>query len=100
MVRSFAVDHPRYAAQPSSTESSEPTEGLVINVNPHSSPYPHQSLAWCFDSASSSVAQKSVAPSSAARHVSHTHSNGIMTALGKNAQSHAAPLATAPEIRL
>src|SRR5215472_1847732 len=83
----------RCAAQPSKNGSSDPSDGLVINVKPHSTPYAHQSRQPA-DSASSSVAQRITAPSSAESAVSHTHSKGTMTALGKKAHNHAAPLAT------
>src|SRR5258707_12108438 len=98
---SFAARRPRNASHPSRKGSSRPSDGWVIRANPHSKPESHHSLVRCGESASCSVAHKRTAPSSAARHVSHTHSNGIITALGYRAQSQAAPLAgPKPPIRL
>src|SRR4029077_18226323 len=93
LVPESAFRPERYAAQPRRNGSSEPSDGLVISVKPHSKPYAHQPRRRC-DSESSRVAHSSDAPNSAASEVSQIHSNGIMTALGNNAQSHAAPLAT------
>src|SRR5580704_13093402 len=88
------------AAHPSKNGSSKPSAGFVINARPHKTPYTTQSNHFS-DSASSKVSHKIKAASNAESDVSQIHSNGIITALGKTAQSHAAPAATPnPAIRL
>src|SRR5580704_6747105 len=67
--------------------------GLVSSAIPHKNPYRHQSRTRP-DSFNASVAQSKMATKSADSDVSHIHSNGIMTAFGKRAHSHAAALAT------
>src|SRR4029077_103568 len=82
-----------HPAQPNKNGRSAPSAGFVISAKPHNNPYTHQSRNRS-DSASSSVAHKTVAAKSADREVSQIHSNGIKTPFGKSAHSHAPPLAT------
>jgi len=90
---------PRNAAQPNKKGSKTPSAGFVISAKPHKTPYTPQSNHRS-DSASSKVAHKISAAKSADSDVSQIHSNGIITALGKTAQSHAVPAPTPnPPIR-
>src|SRR5580704_993744 len=84
---------PRNSAHPSKNGRSTPRAGFVINARPHKTPYTPQS-SHPSDSASSKVAHKIIAASSADSEVSQIHSNGIITPLGNPAHSHAAPAAT------
>src|SRR5580704_5787947 len=83
----------RSTTQPNKNGSKAPSAGFVSNTKPHNNPYTPQS-SHCSDSVSSKVAHKINAAKSADNDVSQIHSNGIITALGKTAQSHAAPAAT------
>src|SRR5208282_3605879 len=84
---------PRSVTQPNKKGSIAPSAGFVIKAKPHNTPYTAQS-SHRSDSASSKVAHKIKAARSADKDVSQIHSNGIIIALGKTAQSHAAPAAT------
>src|SRR5271168_2456198 len=97
--RKLLSPRPRNAAHPNKNGSSAPTAGFVISAKPHNTPYTPQS-SHRSDSLNSKVAHKIKAASSADSDVSQIHSNGIITALGKTAHSHAAPAATPnPPIR-
>src|ERR1700674_1309279 len=92
--RNLLSPRPRSTTQPNKNGSKAPSAGFVINAKPHNNPYTPQS-SHRSDSVSSKVAHKINAAKSADNDVSQIHSNGIITALGKTAQSHAAPAATA-----
>src|SRR5205085_5687770 len=91
----------RRAAHHNKNGSNEPTDGFTINVKPHNKPYSSQLAIRDSRSASSSVAHTSAAARNAVSDVSQIHSNGIITALGNTAHSHAASApAPTPSTRL
>src|SRR4029077_16930595 len=84
---------PRQAIQTRKKGSSEPSEGFVISVKPQRRPYRHQSRLR-LESATQSVAHRTMAARSAESDVSQIHSKGMTIPAGKIAQSEAASAPT------